>query len=116
MGELIMFILVLEDNAERIEAFKKKFFKDEIDFVDSSRAAIALLAHADYDLICLDHDLGGKEMEWKEEDCGMVVAKWLSKNPPVKAKIVIHSYNTPRALLMRSILPGASYIPGFWLE
>ena len=110
-----MKILILEDNQKRIEFFKKKFFNDDVFYVEHAIEAIELLKNNKFDLICLDHDLGGKEMEWDKEDCGMVVAEYLHNNP-VNSRIVIHSFNGPRALSMKNILINSEYIPGFWLK
>lgn len=110
-----MKILVLEDNQNRIEIFKKKFVSDDVFYVEHANDAIELLKNNVFDLICLDHDLGGKEMIWDKEDCGMTVADYICDNP-VDSRIVIHSFNTQRALLMKTILANSEYIPGFWLR
>lgn len=110
-----MKILILEDSKERMEFFHKRFSEHEIDHVEHAKNAIELLKEKEYDLICLDHDLGDQQMAWDDEDCGMIVAKYLAENP-VEARIVIHSFNTPRAMAMKYYLPYAEYIPGFWMS
>ncbi len=110
-----MKVLILEDDAGRIKHFKKRFEEDdELHIVKHASEAIDLLKENEYDLICLDHDLGDQQMEWDKEDCGMLVAEYIHANP-VKAKVVIHSFNTPRAMIMTNIIPGARYTPGIWL-
>lgn len=109
-----MKVLILEDSAERMLAFNERFRNWEVYHVEHAQDAVDLLKKNEFDLICLDHDLGGKQMQYDREDCGMIVAEYLHANP-VKARIVIHSFNTPRAMAMKSLLPQAEYIPGFWL-
>lgn len=108
-------VLILEDKADRMVFFRKKFRPDtKIVHVEHAYDAIEELKKHEFDLICLDHDLGGKEMEWDEEDCGMVVAEWISENLEYY-NVIIHSFNEPAAKRMMQVLPMAKYIPGVWL-
>ena len=110
-----MTILILEDDDGRIEHFKKRFPDDDLHIVKHAQEAIDLLKENEYDLICLDHDLGDQQMEWDPEDCGMLVPDYLSENPQESAKVIIHSFNTPRAMRMQWQIEGSQYMPGFWL-
>lgn len=106
-----MNILILEDDAERIGSFVKKYADHSLTITNNATLAINYLKNDKFDVIFLDHDLGGKQMDWVEENCGMVVAKWISENP-IESKIIVHSFNTPRAMTMLSLMPGSIYLPG----
>lgn len=108
-------VLILEDDDTRIELFKKRFEEeDELHIVKHAQEAIDLLKENSYDLICLDHDLGDQQMEWDEEDCGLVVADYIHEHP-VECPVIVHSFNTARAMRMVYQMSTASYKPGFWL-
>ena len=65
----------------------------------------------DFDLISLDHDLGGEVFCSSElENSGYRVAQFLS-DKEIKGDIVIHSWNPVGAKNMLNILPKAVYIP-----
>jgi CheY-like chemotaxis protein len=109
-----MKVLILEDDPERMKSFASLFSKDVIHHAEHSHEAIELLKNNFYDLICLDHDLGGTQINFDPEDCGTIVAEYLHDHP-TEAEIIIHSYNTPAAQTMMSLIPSAQHIPGFWL-
>ena len=112
-----MKVLVLEDNLERIEHFKKKFRIDDVVFVDDALHTIDELALNTFDLVCLDHDLGGMEIQYDMENCGTVVAEWIAKNPlKNNPRVIVHSLNTPLAENMVKLIPNARYIPFYWLS
>lgn len=112
-----MKILILEDSAERMEFFYKKFEDSEIRHVEHAKDAIEALENNQYDIIFLDHDLGGTQMNYDPKDCGTLVAEYLSENP-VDSKIIIHSFNPVAANRMINILHrlDVKYIPGAWLD
>lgn len=110
-----MKILILEDNDIRIKFFKRRFIYDDLTVVNHAKEAIDLIKENEYDLIMLDHDLGDKQMEWDEDDNGMMVAEYLNKNP-VDAKVIIHSFNNVRGPQMQKLILGSTYRPGFGLE
>lgn len=113
-------ILILEDSAERIFSFVKKFYAQDsnasITVTANASTAIELLKNTKFSYVFLDHDLGGKQMEWDENNCGMLVAKYIADNPLTDyTKVVVHSFNAERAKVMVSMIPGALYVPGIWL-
>jgi CheY-like chemotaxis protein len=119
-----MKILVLDDSQERLDIFKSNIETnlkiDNVDYVKTSDEAIELLKNNnDYEIVFLDHDLGGLQMEWQEENCGMNVVDWIISNSYTKNCVyVIHSFNYPRGLEMYSRLKDAGYnvahSPGIW--
>lgn len=112
-----MKILILEDDAERIKLFRQNLIGHDLDITDSSKQAIKLLKSNKYNVIFLDHDLGGKQNVASGEDTGYEVALWLSKNPERKPnQIIIHSYNPVGRQNMKAVLPDAIIAPGVWLQ
>jgi len=112
-----MNILILDDMEERHDAFREKFKNIECNIihVTTAKECIEALKNNTFDLICLDHDLGGKET-------GHEVSKWIADNknthPMDKTKIIIHSYNPVGAIYIFQELRDVniySYIkPGYW--
>lgn len=120
----MMKILILEDNPERMKYFKEKF-KNNADIIHTeySETAITYLKQVEFDIVFLDHDLGGKQMDWEEENCGMNVVDWLVENIgnlKYNPEIIIHSFNFVRSEIMldKLLKSGytARYIPGYWLD
>lgn len=112
-----MKILILEDNPNRIKQFKYNLIGHDVDITDQVLMAIELLKNNDYDLIFLDHDLEGKHyVPSSYFNTGYTVAKYLSANPQINAKIIIHSSNYKGVAKMRSVLPNARHISFIFLD
>lgn len=116
-----MNILILEDDESRVKVFKSKFSKHQLFITDSAVQAIKYLQNNIFDYIFLDHDLGGKQMQWDEQDCGMLVVDYMCNNLiSNKSHVIciIHSYNSPRGIIMKQKLKQAGYLadymPGVW--
>lgn len=94
-----MKILILDDNTVRHDAYKKKFNlpMDELTHVYTVGECIDALQKDNYDLICLDHDLGGEEMVKSGDGTGYEVAEWIAKNLPRE--------NLPFAFYLHSLNP-----------
>jgi len=59
-----MKIFVLDDSPLRLAAFRRHFEREhDVQTAQTAKAAIELLSLQDFDLIFLDHDLGGKPPE-----------------------------------------------------
>lgn len=67
-----MRIFVLEDNAARIMWFERRFQGHDVTYADSCTQIDRF--QPPYDLICLDHDLGGRQMS-EHEDNGEAFVK-----------------------------------------
>jgi hypothetical protein len=122
-------ILVLEDSYERIDEFKKRFNELQwrnhvdvyVDFCETVIDACKRLSMIKYDLIFLDHDLGGEVyVDSNNDNTGAEVARFLS-NPDYDNKrneytpIIIHSLNTTAAIHMHELLGDRStVIPFVW--
>lgn len=106
-----MKILFLDDSAERIEKAFDNFDGDDLEVVVSAASAIkALKAKGKFDLVMLDHDLGGETwVNSNREDCGMEVVRWIVKKKPKIGRIVVHSWNSVAAPIMVEELKKAGY-------
>jgi len=115
-----MNILILEDDptGTRIPAFKRKFVGHIATFVETTKDAIRLLNEfpAGYwDILFLDHDLGGEEMVESGPGTGYEVACWLEENPSKKPnRIYLHSLNPVGRQNMKRALPDAIEAPFAW--
>lgn len=108
-------ILILEDSDERIGQFRKNFINAELIIVKTSKEAIIELKNKKFDIIFLDHDLGGKVFQTPGENTGYEVAQWISKNLK-DSKVAIHSLNMPAVKVMKNCLPEAIICPFIWIK
>ena len=110
-----MKILVLEDTDERIIQFKETLATHDVHFVKTATDAVYFLGNEDWDVVFLDHDLGGETMQPSTWDTGYGVACYLEQMPERKPKhIIIHSFNPVGAMKMRLALPEAHLLPAAW--
>lgn len=92
----------------------------KIEHRTAAAEAIELLESTRFDLILLDHDLGGRtyvDFSDEKEDCGMRVAEWFSIRPErvsQQGPIIVHSLNGPAAQQMVELIGEASWIPFVW--
>lgn len=103
-----MNILVLEDSVSRIKYFIERFSDHNLVVTENADDAINYLSEQVFDYIFLDHDLGD------ENGCGADVAAYLCDNIDNEnndAMVVIHSWNTPAAMSMKSELPNSKILP-----
>lgn len=112
-----MRILFLDDNSERRKVFGQKSIGCVVDFaVNADEAVVFLGSENKYDLIMLDHDLGGPEEEGRliegAKD-GRFVARFMAEKHPKHqdAFIVVHSLNGSGAVQMEMILCEAGFTP-----
>lgn len=120
-----MNILILEDDPIRMVQFRVRIAASgEHSIVHCERAAEAneALGANRFDLILLDHDLGGRtyvDHTDQKEDCGMRVAEFLSIRPErvrQHGPIIVHSLNGPAAQEMVELIAEACWIPFVWTE
>lgn len=110
-----MKVLILEDDSERVKAFRASLIGHELDITEYAEAAIALLIKNEYDFLFLDHDLGGCVYVPSGAGTGYEVAEWLSNNPSRKpTHIYLHSLNPVGRLNMKRVLPEAIEAPFAW--
>lgn len=109
-----MKILFLDDSffrKQQLDIKLRPFDNIYYDWVQTSKQAIEFLQKNKYDLIMLDHDLGGKSMEESGPGTGYEVAQWIKNNMKNPPKIFIHSHNPVGAKNMQQVLPKAHLIP-----
>ena len=111
-----MRILFLDDDHERLVAAKRHFPGQELILVETAKQAIdAIDSMPRFDLIHLDHDLGGIFLP-SDEKSGYHVACHIANLPKSKLpdNIIVHSYNPDGAKRMLAALKNVCptyYIP-----
>jgi len=89
-----MNILILEDDVQRQQAFQHALKGHSVVYCASVSSAKKAFSENSFDILLLDHDLGGTED-------GATFANWL---PDFDGEIVIHSMNVVGAANMRDAL------------
>lgn len=102
-------ILFLDDRSKRIHSAFEKFKDQDLRIVTNVTECLRYLSQEDWDLVFLDHDLGGKEFcSLNDPTCGMAVVSYIRwhKWPPEKKKpeFIIHSSNAFAAISMAEVL------------
>ncbi len=89
-----MRIFVLEDDPSRIHWFEQRFIGHDVTYADSCLQIERF--QPPYDLICLDHDLGGRQMS-KHEDNGerfaVLIREQHGRLQRPETVVVVHSFN-----------------------
>lgn len=114
-----MNIFILEDDPNRQKLFMRKFIGHEVVIVDNVTDAINELKAKPFDLIFLDHDLGGEIFVNSEnENTGYQLAKWIKEQDQIlkNSTFIIHSLNPVGAQNIKAILPSAWIQPFAWME
>ena len=112
-----MKILILEDNLERQKQFIMNLVDHNICITDSSKTAIGKLTNEKWDILMLDHDLGGQVYVESGENTGFEVAKFLENNKQyMPTNVIVHTLNPVGAQNIMSCLPFALRIPFVWIK
>jgi len=102
-------LLFLDDCPNRCKKFRSSCPYATI--VHTAVDAIARIEAQHWDIVSLDHDLGGEAyVDSKREDCGMEVVRFIVANQPKIHKVIVHSSNGPARLNMVSLLKQAGYV------
>lgn len=107
-------IFILEDDPLRIVQFRKACIGHDLTLaVDCDEAK--RLWQPPYDLVCLDHDLGGETfVDSRYENTGFQFCRFLTEPQPFKdlrqTPFIVHSYNPEGAYQMYRNLKDAGYI------
>jgi len=102
-----MKILFLDDDINRRRLFRESCKDHDLSEVETSDDAIKFLEkYSPYDLVSLDHDLGGQVYVASDEKSGYHVALYISQMSKDKLpkKVIIHSYNFVGAKKMFDVL------------
>ncbi len=85
-------ILFLDDDAQRTQLFVAGV--PHAVTVETAADCIDKLTNHEWDIVCLDHDLGGEVyVDSSREDCGMEVVRWIVENKPKVKLFIVYSYN-----------------------
>jgi len=114
-----MRILFLDDDLKRHKAFSMQTIGCNVKYVMTAKECmLALFNDEPYDLVCLDHDLGGKTFQEEKSNSGTEVAEFIRLKLPQKQypkKIIVHSWNPQGAqrMMRELILAGieSKYLP-----
>jgi len=111
-----MNVLILEDDKNRNVLFRRNLIGLYIEIRDDVKELKTLLLSKKWDVLFLDHDLGGEVFASSDrEDTGAEIARFLKDNPEHKPElIIIHSLNNSGAMYMKHLLPESVYIPFAW--
>lgn len=103
-----MRILFLDDNLERWKSYRFKTIGCVTKHVlTAKQCMLALMNDEKYDLVSLDHDLGGKTFQQEKENSGTEVAEFIKHMLPTYKypdRIVIHSWNPQGAERMMHLI------------
>lgn len=108
-----MRVFILEDNSSRVGKFRRELIGSLVDHAETLDAGREMIRENKYDLIFLDHDLGGKEMvNSADEDTGYHLALFIAADDKnKKAPCVVHSCNPAGADNIVGVLPHAVKVP-----
>ena len=112
-----MRVLFLDDDPNRQRMAFRYFAGHELSQAETAEQAIKMLdKYSPYDLVHLDHDLGGKTFVPSDEVSGYQVAKHIAQmsGDRLPKRVVVHSYNFAGAKNMMEALEGivpVSYEP-----
>lgn len=103
-----MLCLFLDDSLARCKAFRSHVPSACI--VNTAGEAIQKLESSEWDVVFLDHDLGGEEyVNSAETNTGMEVVRWVEQNLPKVGKFIVHSLNRPAREMMTAKLLDSGY-------
>lgn len=104
-----MKVFILEDDPIRVDYLINRLGQHDLTVAKSCTEVGKF--QPPYDLILLDHDLGGRQMTEHEDD-GTQFIQLIADRVNVDAVVIFHSYNPGGAQRMRNIL-GSGYIAPF---
>jgi CheY-like chemotaxis protein len=106
-------VLFLDDDHKRIDEIRRRLEPApcELTIVETADECILRLAERSYDLVLLDHDLGGEIFcDSSREDCGMEVVRWLKKSRGDHRAFIVHTMNPVAAAAMYLELNALGYL------
>lgn len=118
-------ILILDDDQDRLVAFKRILSRqgDDLTMVSTATDAISMLKLYVYPIVFLDYDLDLQQsLDIKETGTGMDVVDWIVKNKAQfqRTHFIVHSLNPVYGPLMYTTLKTAGLQallkPGVWTD
>lgn len=96
-----MKILFLDDDYQRIKRIKEQCIGHELHIVTTAQDAIAALGSGIvFDVVSLDHDLGGQQMVSSGDGTGYEVAVFISQMDVPPQRVILHTFNPDGAKAM----------------
>ncbi len=110
-------VLILEDSVERMKGFYRRLVGNNVVHVETPAACIAYLKKGGFDVLFLDHDLGGQVHVPSGPGTGYEVAVWLEENPQYQPEqIFVHSLDPVGSKNILAALPKAQAYPFAWMH
>ena len=113
-------VLILEDDPTRIPGLTNlfKLVGANVIWTNMASECIAEMKKQKFDIIFLDHDLGGQVYVKSGENTGYEVALWLSKNVDKKPtqQLYTHTLNPVGRQNILNIFGYGIYAPFVWLR
>jgi len=101
-------VLFLDDDPIRCARFVAA--QPTAAIVTTAADAIDALGRQAWDLVSLDHDLGGEYyVDSARDDTGMGVVRWVVAHKPVVGRFLVHSWNDAAGDAMVAALHAAGY-------
>jgi DNA-binding NarL/FixJ family response regulator len=104
-------ILIVEDDAFRILLFRQWLRGHDLAVAETARRAIRLLRRQAFDVVFLDHDLGGRVLvDPADPNTGAEVARFMARQG-VATRTIIHSHSPDGTGYLKTLLPTAEVVP-----
>jgi CheY-like chemotaxis protein len=104
-------ILVIDDDALRALLFSQWLRGHDVVVARTARQAIRYLRRDQFHVVFLDHDLGGRVLvNSDDENTGAEVARFMARKG-IQTTTIVHSHNPAGVLYLRTLLPGAKFVP-----
>jgi hypothetical protein len=105
-------MLFLDDNTKRIDSARRQYAdKYDLTVVTNAKECLRYLCRQQWDILSLDHDLGGDDFQDPDEKSGMEVVRymlgWMKQYS--KPEVWVHSSNLFAANSMIDSLRGADF-------
>lgn len=96
-----MKVLFLDDDESRHDVVEHWPSAGDVTHVRTVDQALKALRRERFDVVCLDHDLGGQQMVESHEGTGYHVAQAIAKEPAWHlGRVIVHSWNPEGARRM----------------
>lgn len=86
-------IFLLEDSESRIDWFKQTFGDDNVVYSKNPEESLEYLKNSHFDIIFLDHDLGGAYTPGEYGDGIDLAKKMVEEEIHINTPIIVHSLN-----------------------
>ncbi len=99
-----MNILFLDDDETRHRFFQRNTIGHAVTAVRTAEEAKEALRTKQFDVVSLDHDLGGAVFCPSDEHSGWEVARFIANDLADKPRVIVHSFNPDGIAAMMGVL------------